>query len=262
MRLYEIIEKEKIKFKKILIPSNSGYKGMIPDPLDELGIPDKPGDSFTLELVIPKKPGYIFASKKLEIEVKRLRAEDIPQSCVEYTDGGIAVLGLTGDDVYDEYLGRNPQIDPELRMVDTIDWHVEEVKEKHPRFHRPTLCLIGVKGSRYGDFPPQSTVVFDRKFESTARYHLQRFETDFGVKFEVIIQSGKIENAIPDLAAYGVDIVLTGDTLIYSNKDAQTPRDPPLTVLKYLRGSDISVITSWPKPKKKTKHTNPEDAQK
>ena len=232
MQLCDIKDKEGIDFKKVLIPSNSGYKGMTPDPLHELGIPDQPGDNFKLD--------------DLGMEVVRLRAEDIPKACDDYTKSGTPVLGLTGDDVYDEYLFRTAGSG--LRVVDTVDWMVDDVDGQRPRYSRPTLCLIGLADATYGKFPAHSVVAIDAKFEQTSQRFLNRIGKEYGVQFEAKVQSGKIENNIPDRAQYGIDIVLSGDTLKYTDKASKTPRDPALAILKAIRQSDMSVITSWPRP--------------
>jgi len=234
MKLYKIMEREEINFKKLLLPSNTGFETMIPGPYHALGIPNREGDTFTVD--------------DLKLEVVRLRAENIPQECDACTKSGVPVVGLTGDDLFDEYRLRNP--DSNLRLVDTIDWIVKaDENGQQPMYTRPTLCFIAPQGTEFGNFPPRARVRYNTKFERIAKLYLQDLAEEYGIDFDMQGMDGKIENVIPDTAEYGIDIVVTGNTLRYKDKATKTPRDPPLVVLKEIRQSDMSIITSWPSSK-------------
>jgi phosphoribosyl-ATP pyrophosphohydrolase len=230
MRLTNIIEKERIQIEKLLIPSNGGLRQMTPNPFKALGI-----QQLELEEYVDEKTG---------IKILQKRGEDIPELCVYYTAKEIPVFGLTGDDLFDEYQLGN---DTELRLVDTIDWIIK----KPGRYKKPTLCLIGIKGGVFGNFPKSPRVVVNNKYPLTANQYIKTLEADFGVKFnEVRYLSGKTESEIPGQADFVIDIVVSGRTLKYVDEESKVPRIPQLTVLDEIRQSDMSVITSWPRPNK------------
>ncbi len=237
MKLEKIMEQEGTRIQKFLVPSNSGLSGMNPNPYQALGIPQSSADRYLDE--------------KLGVEIVQYRGEDVPAQCDYFTEQGIPVFGLTGDDLFDEYKLQNPA--SQLRLLDTIDWiNKPEIKydgtAKPCLYSRPTLCLISVEGRTLEDFPKNPSIVVNAKYEQTARQYIDTLAEDYGVQFaEVRILNGKLENEIPQLADYGIDIVVSGNTLRNLDKAGTIPRQPPLCVAAEIRQSDMSVITSWPK---------------
>jgi phosphoribosyl-ATP pyrophosphohydrolase len=257
MKLENIMDREGIKFKKMLIPTNSGYDNLEINPYTSLEIQNpelyfsiagKPITSLPMWKRIEDAKG----DNRLGIEYRWYRGEDIPKMCDYYTKKGIPVAGKVGDDLLDEYMLRNPK--SMLRVLDTIDWVRKQTIDDSTDngmplgYTRPTLCLISEKDpyglpKRFKDIKEGSTLVINKKYKQTA----MQFIKQYGLKFkEIRILSGQVENEIPENSDYCIDIVLTGKTLQYSDKKRTIPRQSNLGVVKIIRQSDISMITSWP----------------
>lgn len=121
MKLDRVMQREGIRFEKVLIPSNSGLDSTSLNICSALGITQNNADKYRDEIV--------------GIEVIRYRGEDIPAVCDMLTRKGIPTVGLTGDDLFDEYKLRKPQT--KLRLLDTIDWIIKG----SGLYSRPTLCV-------------------------------------------------------------------------------------------------------------------------
>ena len=66
------------------------------------------------------------------------RGEDIPQLVADYAAiRSEVVLGVTGDDLFDEFKFRVPK--NTLRVDNTYDWF-----DENARYFRPTLCFINM----------------------------------------------------------------------------------------------------------------------
>ncbi len=122
MKLARLMQREGVKFEKVLIPSNSGLSTITPDVFRAWGLEKSDADRYYDE--------------NLGVEVIQYRGEDIPDRCDEFTRKGIPVVGMTGDDLFDEYKLRNPG--SRLRLLDTVDWIT---LNSQGLFTRPTLCL-------------------------------------------------------------------------------------------------------------------------
>src|SRR3989338_8127967 len=153
--IYEIIEGAGEKISALAVPKNNALKGYAWQVLKETG----------LDL-----------DKSEEIDKNRLkvgglavllrRGEDIPQIVVDEFNRGRIVLGVTGDDLYDEYRYRNPQ-NP-LKIENTYDWYDEKAL-----FKRPALCLINKSGD-VGDLPLEARVAINGKYEYTSRDFIEK----------------------------------------------------------------------------------------
>jgi len=229
MKLKKIIERENIRIEKLLVPSNSGLQNTSPNPFTALGI------------FQPEQETYLDADTNVEIVQKR--AEDIPELCDYYTQLGIPVFGMTGDDLFDEYRLKVPST--QLQLINTEDWIISVAEGQQQAYSRPTLAFIGIKGSVMGEFPQQPRVVVNKKYAYTAAEWLEETENEYGVEFSVRELSGQTESEVPQMADFVIDIVLSGGTLSYIDKSKKVLRDPPLVVLQPIRQSDISIITSW-----------------
>jgi hypothetical protein len=79
-------------------------------------------------------------SCKCRLELILARGEDIPQRIIDLSDSGTLAFGLTGDDLFDEYVARYTaanDIAPGLKLLNTYDWF-----DKEAEFRRPALCLM------------------------------------------------------------------------------------------------------------------------
>lgn len=154
----------------------------------------------------------------------------------------IGSIGLTGDDCFDEYRYANPQT--KVRVIETIDIIYKKIKPdgKRPTYSRPTLCMIGTEGSKLKDIA-DSTVVINKKYYEQAKLYLDELKADYRIcPREIITTSGCTENLIGKEVDYGIEIVLSGRTLEYIDKQGKYPRKPKLEVLEEIRQSDFSLI--------------------
>lgn len=208
MKLETILRNEGYQIQKLLIPKNGGLMGYRDVALERVGV-----DKFK------------------DLEITERRGEDIPKLCDKYTEIGIPVFGLTGDDFYDEYKLRNP--DSELRVVNTIDWYDEKAK-----FGRPTLCLLGREKDSL-DALPNGPIAINEKYIYTINQYLDELENEIRRKLgkRETYRGGLEENVKKDLERLCIDIVYEGKTIEENN----------LKVLYIIRQSDIILITSWPK---------------
>ncbi|MAF37041.1 phosphoribosyl-ATP diphosphatase [archaeon] len=230
-KLYRLVKRADLEsIEKLLVPGNSGFTQMNPNPLTILGVEQKDSDR------------YVCTNNN--IEVLKYRGEDIPGLCDEFTERGVPVFGITGDDLFDEYRIRTSNT--KLRLVDTIDWII---KDRSSTYSRPTLCFIAAKGTNYDALAQKPlTVVVNAKYEYTARDFLDVLAETYGLSYAKIrVLNGKLENEIPERADCGIEIVVSGNTLKYDDTQRKFPRDPQLEVLNEIRQSDISIITSWQK---------------
>lgn len=241
MKLEGIIQKVGFRPAKIILPSNNGMMQMRPDPYKALGISNKDADSYD----------YVY------LAIEKYRAEDIPRICDSYTANRVPVLGLTGDDLFDEYKLR--QSATRLRVVDTIDWMIPLSRKQI--YSRPTLCLISIEGKTLEELTPEEKIVVNKKYMFTALEYLEQLNCSYTGKFKNIVPiSGKLENCIPLMGNFGIEIVLSGNTLRYADKNAKTKREPELVILEEIRQSDMSVITSW-QPELSTTYVEATDAE-
>ncbi|GEM_PF-32688 len=154
-----------------------------------------------------------------------LRGEDIPFMVEEYSAKGILAIGLTGEDLLEEYcLGQKSE---SLQILKRIEW-----KDPSALFGRPTLCLLGPRGKTLEQLPKSLTVCICAKYKNTAGKFLEKLEAQ-GFSFRKIYAAGCVETGyaggISDIV---IDIVYSGSTMEKSG----------LAVYEKIRGSDFAVI--------------------
>ena len=127
--IYRIIEATGKQINTIIIPKNTGLKGYAWKVLKKAG----------LNLEEAQK----VSRTELRLGDLRLwlrRGEDIPQIVQDEKERGNAVLGVTGDDLYDEYRLRDPE--NTLKVENTYDWFDNDPKTG-AKYFRPALFMIG-----------------------------------------------------------------------------------------------------------------------
>ncbi len=154
------------------------------------------------------------------IKIESFRGEDIPSILEDlYFKKKVKAVGITGDDLYDEYRIKNPNSLVEL--LETIDWN-----DASAMFRRPALCVIGRIGEEITQTP---SVAVNRKYLETSKTGLE----ELGILPKISIYNGNTEatvaSGINDLC---VDIVYSGKTL----------NEYGLEIKEIIRFSDFSVI--------------------
>lgn len=211
--IYDVMNATGEKISTLIIPKNSGlnYFGQV---LKEAG----------LNLDEAKKVG----KDKMELNGLTLvleRGEDVPRVVMDFRDMGEVVLGITGDDLYDEFGLRNP--DNMLRVENTYDWCDSEAK-----FGRPALCLINSTG-RIEDIPLEAAVAINSKYLYTARQYLRDSQVSGGRTFRETIYEGNVEGRVEQGKDCGIEIVYSGRSL----------EEKQLEIADVVRLSDLVVIS-------------------
>lgn len=215
--IYDVIKQTGENISTIVIPKNNGLKGYAWKVLKEAGL-----DLEKAEVVGKNE------LKAGDLAILLRRGEDIPQIVVDEFEKGNLVLGLTGDDLYDEYRFRNPQ--SPLRIENTYDWFDEAAK-----FFRPTLCLINRTGSE-DDIPLEARVAVSSKYEYTSRNYLQTSPLFEGKTPSVKVYTGDVESKVKENSS---DCCI--DT-VYSSRTIK--KQYKLRIVQKIRFTDLVVISS------------------
>jgi len=214
--IYDVIESTREIITTLIVPKNSGLKGYAWKVLKEAGLNLDDAEEV--------------AENKLrvgDLNIILKRGEDIPQLVMDYaTSLNQVVLGLTGDDLYDEFRFRVPQ-NP-LRIENTYDWFDEDA-----RYLRPTLCYINRTGS-IDDVPLEARVALNSKYNYTGRDFLRKSPLTRERKFDVTIYNGDVEMTV----AEG-----TNDCCIDTVYSGKTIDKNGLLVIDIIRFSDLVVIS-------------------
>lgn len=216
--IYEVMESAGEKINTLVVPKNTGLKGYAWKVLKEAGLDlDKASEIGKNKL----KAGTLTLLLR--------RGEDIPQLVQDEFDIGNLVMGVTGDDLFDEYRLRNPQNN--LKIENTYDWFDESAK-----FFRPALCLIG-KSGQADNLKPNLRVVVNSKYEYTSRDYLQKSPLLKDKSPKVKVYSGDLEANVAE-GRYDccIDTVYTGDTI----KEICAGG---LKIIQKIRFSDIVVVS-------------------
>ena len=210
----ESVESTSGKISALIVPKNSGLKGYGWKVLEEAG----------LDLGRAEQTGKDSA-RLGGLDILFQRGEDIPKIVMDEFRLGRVALGVTGDDLYDEFRLRDPT--NTLKVENTYDWVDPQAK-----FLRPALCLVG----REGEALPQgeAKVAVTAKYELTGRQYLSKSRILQGINCEVGTYNGGLERTIASGAnALGIDVVYTGASL----------KESGLGILETIRFSDLVVIS-------------------
>jgi phosphoribosyl-ATP pyrophosphohydrolase len=214
--IYGIIEGTGEKVSTLIIPKNSGLKGYAWKVLKQAGL--------DLDEAVEVAEN---TSRIGELTLIQKRGEDIPQLVVDYAvKRGEVVLGVTGDDLYDEFRLRFP--DNPLKVENTYDWFDEKAK-----YLRPALCFINKTGNAE-DVPLEARVAINTKYEVTSRDFLVKSPLVQERNFDVAVYNGDVEITVAEgTADCAIDAVYSGKTL--------DKRD--LRVIDRVRFSDLVVLS-------------------
>lgn len=220
--IYEVMEATAEKVSTLVIPTNTGLKGYAWKVLKEAGLDlDKAQQSNKIALRLGN------------LTLLLRRGEDIPQVVMDEFGLGNLVLGVTGDDLVDEYRLRNPK--NTLKIENTYDWFDERAK-----YFRPALCLVGLSRNPE-NIPLEVTIALNGKYEFTGRLYISKNPKLKGRKFYVKVYSGGLEYSVASGAnEYGIDTVYSGDSVRENGL---------IEVGKPIRFSDLVVISPLSKDK-------------
>lgn len=202
---------------KLYVPKNSGLNEYVWDILRGVGVSDN--GAF-------ERSGQ--GGGKLEI--LKARGEDVPQRVDDCVARGEAAYGITGDDLFDEYMlgvDHSP-----LGVLNTYDWH-----DAAAQFGRPALCLMNPTGE-LPDEKVSVSVAVNKKYERTCRRYLSERFAATDVDYSVATYAGDTENTVKEgTHDWCIEVVYRGDR---SSESAMA--ETGLKVAEIVRFSDISLI--------------------
>ena len=150
-------------------------------------------------MVLPKNSGlqeYKKEFEKLENEKIIVRAEDVPLFVELIKQKGKNCIGLTGEDLFEEYsLNKKTS----LEIVQTIPWN-----DSTTLFGKPTLCLLGNKEKELSN----STIAVNKKYSKITKNYFKEKQPK-----QIIYFSGCTEEAFDaKITDFVVDIVYSGES--------------------------------------------------
>ena len=165
----------------IVVPKNSGLKKYREIALKEIGAIDP--------------------SKVIEV-----RGEDVPFWLKEFERKGKKAIGLTGEDLYREFLLEERE--NVLKIIKRITWN-----DPNALFNKPILCLIGPKDKDLSSLPKALTIGISSKYIKLAKKYLNFLERN-GFSFRKFYMNGCIEAVCSEgIADLIIDIVYTGSSI-------------------------------------------------
>lgn len=201
----------------LYVPKNKGLNEYVNKLLREIGVRDA-GEFDRTD------------KAKGSIDIVSARGEDVPQRVDDCIQRGETAYGLTGDDLFDEYmLGASNSV---LGVLNTYDWF-----DSSAQFNRPALCLLNREGLIPNTSRPVSIAV-NKKYElSSCQFLSQRLQSR-EIQFSVVAYAGDTENTVMEgTHDWCVEVVYRGD----KSPDSAMSR-AGLKVAEVVRFSDISLI--------------------
>ncbi|MEM7131524.1 MAG: hypothetical protein AAF702_34740 [Chloroflexota bacterium] len=205
------------KSAKLYVPKNSGLNEYVQDILQSIGVS---------EVGEFKRPGKDYG----QLEIRSVRGEDVPQRVDDCLQRGEVAYGLTGDDLFDEYLLATPQ--SPLRLLNTYDWF-----DPSAQFNRPALCLL----NRSGELPASAitvSVAVNKKYELTSKRYLAHMMGTLGGSYSVVSYAGDTEYTVSEgTHDWCIEVVYRG-----AKSANSATSETGLQVADIVRFSDISLI--------------------
>jgi len=212
---YDVLKSTGEKIEAVVVPKNTGLKGYAWRALEEAG--------FDLE----KAKKVSESELRLKgVPVWLRRGEDISRIVEAQKRNNRFVVGVTGDDLFDEYRLNVPANG--LVLVNTYDWLDPDAK-----FQRPALCLLASWNFESLQAGSRLEVAINRKYGATSRLYLADSKKLEGMRFDIVPYSGDLE-----LAVQKEEVDACIDT-VYSGKSAEKAK---LRIIEVVRLSDIAVI--------------------
>ena len=224
--IYEVMESIKEKESVLVIPKNTGLKGYAWKTLRETG----------LDL----DDARVVGDGKLRLKGLTLllrRGEDIPRVVMDEFRQGRIALGLTGDDLFDEFRSRQPG--NTLKVENTYDWYDPEAK-----YLRPALCLIG-QSADPKKIPKRPNLAINEKYKYTSRLYLAKDPQFQGKFISTTTYSGDLEGAVKSGARdYCIDTVYKGKTIrkLRLRVVGEPIRFTDLVVISALRAENSGLV--------------------
>jgi len=159
--------------------------------------------------IIPKNSGLKCKAEEIVKEYKyeklvEVRGEDVPLVVKRLIDRNKNVIGITGEDLFKEFLLNNKNSN--IKIIERIKWD-----DNNYLFKKPVLCLLGQKNKELVDLPKEIKICINSKYKELAKKLCTNLLENKGYIIEKIYASGTTEeffiNSIVDLV---IDVVCTG----------------------------------------------------
>ncbi len=165
-------------------------------------------------------------------KVIELRGEDIPFMVEEYSRKGKNTIGLTGEDLFNEYCVTENSNN--LEILERIEW-----SDPNTLYGKPALCLLGPKDKQLNELAKYLSICISAKYRNMAEKYLKTLE-ESGFCFRKIYVSGCVETGYSEgIADLAIDIVYSGATMERNG----------LRVYEKIKESDFVIITAKNEPK-------------
>ncbi len=139
--------------------------------------------------------------------VVEVRGEDVPDWLERYKKKGMRAIGLTGEDLYEEYYQRRGCAS-ELNVLQVIEWD-----DPKAMFGKPALCLMGPKGKSMPDPNQRLEIWIASKYRNISLTYLAELERKKYL-FNRVYVNGSVETGYTEgMADLVIDIVYTGSSL-------------------------------------------------
>ena len=165
-------------------------------------------------ILAPKNSGLAAYRQKAFLQLQNTqpdriieaRGEDIPFLLSEFYEKGKNALGLTGEDLFNEFCTSSKNNN--LKVIKRITWN-----DPNAKFKKPALCLLGPAGKSINDISLNATVYISAKYRAMACKYLGSLER-LGFKFKKVFINGCVEpNISKGLADLVIDIVYSGKSM-------------------------------------------------
>ena len=168
-------------------------------------------------IVAPKNSGLAqYRERALSLiqggkpRIIEVRGEDVPFWTNQFLQSGRNAVGLTGEDLYKEYILGNGNENGSscIRILKKIEW-----SDSCALFSKPCLCLLGPEGKSICDLGQTSTIAISSKYKKIADEYLKDLEQK-GYSFKRIYVKGCVELSCAEgIADIVIDIVYSGKSL-------------------------------------------------
>ncbi|MFT4304105.1 MAG: hypothetical protein ACMXYG_06060 [Candidatus Woesearchaeota archaeon] len=206
--------------KTLFIPKNSGLNEYVRSILPDAGI--RP------EFVDTLQKGVISVNQD-DLEIILARGEDIPQRVLDENNKGNLAYGMTGDDLFDEFMTKSTFMDlkPELTVLNTYDWF-----DPNAMYLRPMLCLMNSTGNA-SDIPKDAKVALNVKYMTISERYLKTDPLLEGKNFSITTYAGDTEFTVSNG---------TNDCCVEILYGGSTMKQNSLKEVRKFRFSDIVLI--------------------
>jgi ATP phosphoribosyltransferase len=177
-------------------------------------IPGPQDDACDVLLVLPKNTGLkryasIFLDNHPHLascKVITVRGEDVPFWVEQLTKKGKRAIGLTGEDLYKEYVLKNGGDATEV--LSRIEWTDDKAL-----YEKPALCFIGPEGRSMDELPRSFTVCACGKYKTIVSTYLDKLR-EKGYDIDEIYVNGSVETSCSEgIADAVIDIVYSGRSI-------------------------------------------------